>query len=215
MTAMMGGTMRSPLTALAFTAELTHDYNTLPVLAAASVASLGVTVLLMPRSILTEKLARRGQHIIREYSVDPFELTRVADVMDAEFPTAPAAMTVAELSDRISRGDPALTRRQGVVILAEDGALAGMITRNDVVKALRDGNPRQRTVLEAGNSKPIVAHPDEPLHSALRRMLKNDVGRLPVVERVDPTRVVGYLGRAGILAARMRHLEEEDVFERG
>ena len=75
---MMGGTMRSPLTAMVFAVELTRDFNLFPALLIGSVAALGVTVLLMRRSILTEKLARRGHHITREYSIDPFELARVA-----------------------------------------------------------------------------------------------------------------------------------------
>ena len=82
MAAMMGGTMRSPLTAMVFAVELTRDFNLFPALLVGSVAALGVTVLLMRRSILTEKLARRGHHITREYSIDPFEFARVRDVMD-------------------------------------------------------------------------------------------------------------------------------------
>ena len=215
MTAMMGGTMRSPLTALVFTAELTHDYNTLPVLMAGCIAALAVTVLWMPRSILTEKLARRGQHIIREYSVDPFELARVGEVMDREFPSVPGTMTVAELSDRLSAGDPQLTRRQGIVLLDQEGQLAGIVTRNDIVKALRTQDPRTFTVLSATSHRPVVAFPDESLHTAIKRMLTHDIGRLPVVDRGAPGKVIGYLGRAGILAARVKMQEEEDVFERG
>jgi H+/Cl- antiporter ClcA len=70
MAAIMGGTMRSPLTAIFFLVELTHDLNALPALLCGSVGGFAVTVLLMRRSILTEKLARRGHHIAREYSVD-------------------------------------------------------------------------------------------------------------------------------------------------
>ena len=77
MAAMMGGTMRSPFTAMVFAVELTRDFNLFPALLAGSVAALGVTVLLMRRSILTEKLARRGHHVTREYSIDPFEFARV------------------------------------------------------------------------------------------------------------------------------------------
>ncbi|MDE3067341.1 MAG: chloride channel protein [Verrucomicrobiota bacterium] len=84
MGAIMGGTMRSPLTGRIFILELTHDLNALPALFIGSVAALGVTVLVLRRSILTEKLARRGQHIAREYSVDLFELVRVGEVMDRQ-----------------------------------------------------------------------------------------------------------------------------------
>ena len=46
-------------------------------------------------------------------------------------------------------------------------------------------------------------------------MLENDIGRLPIVERENPRRLVGYLGRAGVMAARVRGFEEEHVRERG
>lgn len=81
MAAMMGGTMRSPLTAVVFLLELTHDINLLGGLLIACVAAHAVTVLVMKRSILTEKVARRGHHVLREYSVNPLAQFRVEDVM--------------------------------------------------------------------------------------------------------------------------------------
>jgi H+/Cl- antiporter ClcA len=101
MAAMMGGTMRSPLTAMIFTVELTQDFNLLPALLVGCIAAHGVTVLLLRRSILTEKVARRGFHIMREYSVDPLTMVRVSEVMDRKLPAVPANMRLMELSDRI------------------------------------------------------------------------------------------------------------------
>jgi H+/Cl- antiporter ClcA/CBS domain-containing protein len=214
MAAMMGGTMRSPLTAMVFAVELTRDFNLFPALLVGSVAALGVTVLLMRRSILTEKLARRGYHITREYSIDTFELARVGEVMDRNVPAVQATMKLAELSDRIAQGDPQLSRRQGTLIVDEDGRLVGIITRGDIVRALRQNRSVEMTVAEAGSTQLSVTHPDEPLHAALTKMLTRDIGRLPVVERNDPTRAVGYLGRAALLSARMRLHEEENIRQR-
>src|SRR4051812_42368667 len=126
MAAMMGGTMRSPLTARVFAVELTRDFNLFPGLLTGSAAALLVTVLWMRRSILTEKLDRRGHHIIREYSIDPFELARVAEVMDTSVATIPATMKVTELSDIIAGGDAELSRRQGTLLVDEQGGLAGI-----------------------------------------------------------------------------------------
>ncbi len=215
MAAMMGGTMRSPLTAMVFAVELTRDFNLFPALLIGSVAALGVTVLLMRRSILTEKLARRGHHITREYSIDPFELARVRDVMDKDVPSVPASMKLTELSDRIAQGDSELNRRQGTLLMDDQNRLVGIITRGDIVRALRQDQSREMTVVEAGSIELAVAFPDEPLHAALAKMLNRDVGRLPVVERNNPTCVVGYLGRAAILSARMKIHEEENVLQRG
>ena len=215
MAAMMGGTMRSPLTAMVFAVELTRDFNLFPALLVGSVAALAVTVLLMRRSILTEKLARRGHHITREYSIDPFEFARVRDVMDKEVPTIPATTKLSDLSDRIAAGDPSLNRRQGTLIVDEQNRLVGIITRGDIVRALRLGQSEEMTVAEAGSTDLTVAFPDEPLHAALSKMLNRDVGRLPVVERNNRTKVAGYLGRAAILSARMKLHDEENVRQKG
>ena len=212
MAAMMGGTMRSPLTAMVFAVEVTHDYNLFPALFIGSVAALGVTVLLMKRSILTEKLARRGHHITREYSIDPFELVRVRDVMDDLVPMVPAKLTLAEFATRLNE-DPDLSRRQGTVVVDEQGRLTGMITRGDLFRAMRESEPARRTVAEACSTNVVVAYPEDSLHAAVMKMLDRGVGRLPVVEPENPDRVVGYLGRAEVLAARSRLLEEEHVRE--
>ena len=215
MAAMMGGTMRSPLTAMVFAVELTRDFNLFPALLIGSVASLGVTVLLMRRSILTEKLARRGHHITREYSIDPFEFARVRDVMDKDVPTVLATTKLLEFSDRIAEGDASLNRRQGTLIIDEQNQLVGIITRGDIVRALRKKQPAEMTVAEAGSLDLTVAFPDEPLHTALTKMLNRNVGRLPVVERNNQSKVVGYLGRAAILSARMKIHEEENILQKG
>jgi CIC family chloride channel protein len=215
MAAMMGGTMRSPLTAIAFTLELTHDVNTLPALLIGCVAAQAVTVLLMKRSILTEKVARRGHHLVREYTVDPLEVLRVEEVMDHDAPTIPTMMKVAELSDRIAKGDPQLTKRQGTPIVDEAGHLAGIITRGDLLRALEANHDPDRSVIEAGSTNLIVAYPDEVLRDAVAKMIRNDIGRLPVVARDDSRKLLGYLGRSGVLAARMRSHDEEHVRERG
>src|SRR5689334_11920073 len=152
--------MRSPLTAMVFAVELTRDFNLFPALLIGSVAALAVTVLLMRRSILTEKLARRGHHITREYSIDPFELARVRDVMDTDVPSVPASMKLTELADRIAQGDSLLSRRQGTLVVNEQNRLVGIVTRGDIVRALRQN--QEMTVAEAGSTDLVVAFPDEP-----------------------------------------------------
>lgn len=215
MAAIMAGTMRSPLTGIFFLLELTHDGNALPALLCGSAAALAVTVLLLRRSILTEKLARRGHHITREYSVDLFELMRVRDVMDADVPLIPASTPLPRFSARIASGDPLVCARQGTLLADENGELVGIITRGDVVRSFERSRDETLTVGEAGSNKLIVAFPDETLHDALARMLKHDVGRLPVVTRENSRKVVGYLGRASILTARQRYHHEEESRARG
>ncbi|HEX8890318.1 MAG TPA: chloride channel protein [Pyrinomonadaceae bacterium] len=215
MAAMMGGTMRSPLTAMVFTLELTHDLNLLPALLIGTIAAHALTVLLLRRSILTEKVARRGFHITREYSVDPLTALRVEEVMDSNVPTIQAAMKVSELSDRIAQRDPQLTRRQGIPILNEEKKLVGIITRGDVLHALEEGANTKTTVLDAGSRNLVVTYPDEILQEAVTKMLRNNIGRLPVVDRQAPHHLIGYLGRAAVMAARLKLHEEEFVREQG
>ena len=81
MGAMLSGALGVPLTAILFSLELTHALPAILPLALACTASYLVTSLIMPRSILTEKLSRRGYHLSREYGVDPLEMVSVADVM--------------------------------------------------------------------------------------------------------------------------------------
>jgi len=214
MAAMMGGTMRSPLTAMIFTLELTHDLNLLPGLLVACIAAHALTVLWLRRSILTEKVARRGFHVTREYSVDPLAVLRVGEVMDRNPPTVPAQMKVSELSDLIANGNPQLSHRQGTLIADDAGNLAGIITHGDLIRAI-EKIPNGCTVLEAGSRHLIVTFADEILHDAVTRMVHHDIGRLPVVRRDNPQKIVGYLGRASIMTARLRRHEEEHHREAG
>jgi CBS domain-containing protein len=215
MAAIMAGTMRSPLTGMFFILELTHDYNAMPVLLSGCVAALAVTVLILKRSILTEKLARRGHHIAREYSVDLFELARVEDVMDREVALIPANTPLPRFSARIASGDPLVCSRQGTLLGDENGDLAGIITRGDIVRAFDRSRDDTLTLKKVGSTRLIVTYPDETLHDAIAKMLKHDIGRLPVVERANERRVVGYLGRSSIVNARQRYHAEEEHRARG
>jgi CIC family chloride channel protein len=209
MAALMAGTMRSPLTAMVFTLELTHDLNLLPALLIGCIAAHLLTVLMLRRSILTEKVARRGYHISREYSIDPLAILRVSEVMDTAVPIISSTMKVSELSDKLAQRDPVLSRRQGTFIVDEENRLVGIITRGDVVRALEHERADALTVIEAGSKNLIVCYPDEVLHEAVAKMIRNDIGRLPVVSRSNPQQVNGYLGRANVMTARLKRLEEE------
>jgi CBS domain-containing protein len=135
--------------------------------------------------------------------------------MDANPPVIAASTTIAELSDRIARGDPVLSRRQGTILLDPAGRLAGLVTRGDLMRVPQEGTAATTTALDASGGDLAVTYPDETLRTAIARMLARNVGRLPVVDRTDPGKVVGYLGRADILSARLRHHEEEERREKG
>jgi CIC family chloride channel protein len=171
---------------------------------------------LMPRaSIMTEKLARRGLHIHQEYETDVLQQVRVSETMEQDVPKVPAVLTVGELADMIARREPSVSLHQGLLILDADGKLVGVITRGDVMRALETDPSGISTVLDAGTRDVVVTYLDETLHDASAKMLRNNIGRLPVVDRQDARKVVGYLGRPGIMAARLRRLDEEQVREPG
>lgn len=213
MAALMGGTMRSPFTAILFAVELTRDFNTLPALLVATIASQAVTVLIMKRSILTEKVARRGHHLTREYTVDPFEIHRVSEVMLTKFQPIPATMTVAELAERRRKDGGALIRHQGAPIVDEKGKLVGIITQSDVMAAMQRPDAAELCAIDAGTADPVSCYPDDVLREVLIKMLRHDIGRLPVVAREDDTQLVGYLDRSQLMRARMRWYEEEHLRE--
>ncbi|MCZ2114741.1 MAG: chloride channel protein [Anaerolineae bacterium] len=215
MAAIFGAASRATFTFIIFAFELTRDYTAiLPLMLVCVIADL-IALRFMRNSIMTEKLARRGLRIHQDYETDIMQQVTVAEVMDTNPPHLPAAMPLTELADLIARGDPLIGQRNGLPILDEDGRLAGVITRGDVLRALERADKLTLTVLEAGTPHPLVAYPDELMHDAIGKMLQHNIGRLPVVRRDRPQEMIGYLGRTGILEARSRRLKEESEREPG
>ena len=216
MGAVFGAASRATFAFIIFAFEITRDYNSVLPLMLVCVIADGVAMLLMPKaSIMTEKLARRGLHIHQDYEADVMHQMRVSETMDQEVPRLAPDMTVSELADRIARRDPALCKHQGMFILDREEKLVGVITRGDVLRALDKDPSGAMSVVDAGKRDVIVTYPNESLHEAAAKMLRNNIGRLPVVESGNSGRVVGYLGRPGIMAARLRRLDEEHVREPG
>jgi len=212
MAAMMGGTMRSPLTAIAFLLELTHDVEILPGLLVGCVAAHAVTVLLMKRSILTEKVARRGYHVVREYSVSPLSRFRVEDVMERDVPTIPADVYGADIVRRLLLQDPVFGRRHSWPLVDNKGALVGILSRDDLLEALNAADD-DLTMMDVGKTPLVVVYPDDQLEDALDLMLRSGTNHLPVVDRKEPTRLMGMLSRGSIATAYRSALDEEDAVE--
>ncbi|MGB8769673.1 MAG: chloride channel protein [Candidatus Korobacteraceae bacterium] len=215
MGAVFGAASRASFTFIIFAFEITRDYNSVLPLMLVTVIADAIAVRYAKNSIMTEKLARRGLHIPQDYEPDVFQQATVGDTMARDFDVIRATMQVGELADRIAKHDPSVLRHQGVLIVDQQGKLAGIITRDDMMRALQKEPAGKTSVLDAGTRNLVVAYPDEILYDAAARMLRAKVGRLPVVSREDPPRIEGYLGRSEVMAARLRRLEEEFVREPG
>jgi CBS domain-containing protein len=121
---------------------------------------------------------------------------------------------VADLAELIAQHDPRLEGHQVAFMTSDGGLLAGVITRSDVLKAIEEGHS-DWAVMDVGSTHAVVTTPDETVFDALSKITENDIGRLPVVERNSPGKVVGYLGRAGVLLAWGRRYHDEHVREPG
>jgi len=216
MAAIMGGTMRSPLTAIVFAIELTHNFSALLPLAVACTAAHATTVLLLRRSILTEKVARKGHHVMREYIVDPFETTRVAEIMAKPVDALSADIMINDVVAFFTAPN-APERHKSYPVLEESGALIGMVARADVLRWTMSGwaaGTRLRDAL--GEQELVTGYEDELVGPLADRMAAADVGRVPILRRNDE-KVVGLVARRDLLRVRadvVRHEHEREVLLR-
>jgi chloride channel protein, CIC family len=206
MAATMGGTMRAPLTATFFAVELTGDTHVLVPLIAACVTAHAVTVLLMKRSILTEKIARRGHHIVREYRVDPFSLTRVTDVMTSNVETVSSTMTLREAVRFLATPE---RKHPSFPVIDSERKVLGIINPPTVLRWRRAGKNKQAKLGDLlSDSRVFTTYPDEYLESVTERLLETDASHLVVISRADNT-LVGYIGWKDLIRAKTRLRDEE------
>jgi len=213
MGAILGGTMRSPFTSIVFAFELTHDANIFLPLLVSSVIAHAFTVLTLRRSILTEKVARRGYHLSREYAVDALEILFVREVMRTKIAVLPATSTLGEIWQSL-RTDHRQEQRLLPVVDTE-GQLVGVLTRMDISERMEHDREAALQCLlgELARTAAVEAYPDEPLRVVVYRMAEKGVTRMPVVER-DARTFLGLVSLNDLLKARTRHLEEERRRER-
>lgn len=199
--AVVGGVMRSPLTGIVFTVELTHAWNYMLPLAVASISAYGLSVLLLKRSVLTEKIARRRLHLTREYTTDPLETFFVHEVMTHD-------PVVLHATDGLHTAMPGT--HHAAVYPVVDGArrLVGVTTYSALVTSAG------KTVADATSPARALCYPDETLREVANKLATGHATRAPVVDRADPARVLGVITLAQLLHARRRDLHEEHHRER-
>ncbi|HEY3538723.1 MAG TPA: chloride channel protein [Trinickia sp.] len=208
MAAALGGMMRAPVMAAIFAFELTGDANALlPLLAAAAVA-YGFTVLLMRRSILTEKIARRGYHIYREYSIDPLERHYVEEVMTRAVETIDASTTLADVLHRYFGP----TQKYRAYPVVASGTLLGMVDRV-LIDRIAPGQADKPIGSFFARERPEIALPGETCRNVAARLAITGLVRVPVVEDEQSLRLVGIVSRHDLVKPSSTVFSEEREVE--
>jgi H+/Cl- antiporter ClcA/predicted transcriptional regulator len=217
--AVVGGVMRSPLTGIVFSLELTHEWGALVPLLISASAAYGLSALFLKRSVLTEKIARRDMHLTREYSIDPLEVLFVRDVMRTDVIVFADDTPVSEAAARFLAEERRVreehNRQRLYPVLDHDDRLVGIVTRRDMLAAaVRDPRIAGSTVGELAIAQPIVTYTDLTLREAANFMADRGVTRLPVVRREAPSELLGVVTLVDLLAGRLIDLQEERHSER-
>ena len=208
----LAGVMRSPFTAIVFAIELTHSTDVfLPLLITVTLAHL-ISVLTLKRSILTEKVARRGFHVLREYAVEPLEVLFAEDVMATNVLTLAAGTYMTDVKTTI-QGKPEMRRQRLLPVVTPDGTMLGVISWQDIMERSLQGN-LSGVVDDFMIKDVITSFPEESLRAIADRMAANQVGVLPVVDRLENRKLRGFITQFELLAARDRILQEERKRER-
>jgi H+/Cl- antiporter ClcA len=211
MAAVLAGALGAPLTAVVFAFELTHDPGVLLPLLISALVSYGFVVLTLPRSILTEKLSRRGYHLSREYIVDPMEGLAVEGVMRTQIAKLTPDATL-ELVREALRVDESLGVQRLFPVQDADGNMIGVIPRWNLEQYLA-GN-RGPSLSPLIIDKPIIAYNDERLTTVVQRIASTGFTKMPVVQRSEPRKVVGVVSLSDLMKARLAAQDTEERRER-
>lgn len=195
MAAVLAGAVHAPLTAILLLFEMTHDYRIILPLMFAVGVSLWTAQRLQRDSVYALGLARKGIRLERGRDVEVLETLTVGEVMRTE----PAVLSVDDTLETASRR--LLQERQhGLPVVDAAGALAGILTVQDLDQTPLEGRDAERVGAVCTRDL-LVTYPDESVGAALRRMSVRDVGRLPVVDRAQPRQLVGLLRRVDLVRA--------------
>ncbi|HEX3912952.1 MAG TPA: chloride channel protein [Steroidobacteraceae bacterium] len=210
MAAILAGTMRAPLTAIVFAFGLTHDANAfLPTILSSAIA-YGFTVLLMPRSILTEKIARRGRHVYREYGVDPLERHFVDEVMTREPIVIDGTQRAAEALAQYFSVD----QQHRAYPVVEEGRVLGIIDRDVLTGWAPEMLSKSVASLIDQSGAFLVALPSDTCRSVASRLAMCGLERMAVVDDEVSRHIVGIVSRSDLLKPARRLHEEEVQMER-
>lgn len=218
MAAFFSGAAHAPVTAILILFEMTGDYHIILPLMLATVVSTIVSRILSKESIYTLKLSRRGVHLEQGQDIDVMQGVQVREIMTIDIDFVPPGLPISSLADVFTQ-----THHHGLPISDNDGNLVGIVTIQDVEKALNEPDLENRKVIDIATTDDLlVAYPDESVWEALRRLSIRDVGRLPVLESRDSRQMVGIIRRSDIVRAykiaiinRSHHQYQAEILKLG
>jgi H+/Cl- antiporter ClcA len=210
MGAVLCGVMRSPFTSIIFVLELTHKLSVLGPLLIAVTFAYGFSVIVMKRSILTEKVARHGRHVFREYAVDPLVTLFVAQLMSRDMESIPGTLSVAETEEQFFGAEQA---HRAYPVTDEAGAYLGTVTRAEINAWLKT-SPDATLGRLLADAKRVIALPNETCRVVATRMARYKLERIAVVNNDEECKLLGLLARSDIVRGFMIHYENENVRER-
>ncbi len=236
MCAILAAALGAPLTSAMLAVELTHNGGLMLPVLLACIAAYAVSVLIQPRSMLTENLSRRGLHLSREYGVDPLELVMVSKAMHTSVFALPLTATRADArtwyDSMQAKGPEAWSHWQRIFpILNEDGTLAAILTRTQMItqaQSLPLGQPPIpasgpitaqsepsllfHSLQAAANQKPATLTTDQTLRQAAMLMAESKLSSYPVL--TPDNKFAGILNLADLLTARTLADHRETARER-
>jgi chloride channel protein, CIC family len=200
MAAFFAAAVHGPITAIVLLVEMTRDIQLLLPLMTAVVVAMLTARAFSRYSIYTLRLKRSGVDIHEEEVVPLMRTITVAEAMTRDFPTVTHTMPVSELVTKLAQ-----TGHHGFPVVNEEGRLFGVVTLTDV-EASKHSNIPNLKVSDIATKSPMVAYPDQSIYDALMKLGAKDVGRIPVVDRNDRTRLLGVLRRHDIINAYKKKL---------
>jgi CIC family chloride channel protein len=210
MAAMFAGASRALLTSVVFAFETTRQpLSLLPLLGGCTAAFL-ISSLLMRHTIMTEKIARRGGRVPAEYTNDYLDQVLARDAATGEVVALAAEDTLGSVRSWFASRVPG-TGHQGFPVIDSDGNLAGVLTRKDIFSVNESESSRLRDLIK---HPPVVVFEDNSLREAADHMIRENVGRLPVVARSHQRKVTGWLTRSDLLSAHRQRLDDASVSTR-
>jgi H+/Cl- antiporter ClcA/predicted transcriptional regulator len=201
MAATFGAATRATFTAIVFAFELTHDFSSiLPIMLAAVIADI-VAGALLDHGLMTEKLARRGLQVNRDYTPDYLQSALVRDAMTSAVSVLPSCATVQDARDRVDR-----SAHSAFPLVDDDRHCVGIVSRQDLLHTDADAST---PVVKIASTDVVTVSPDDTLLTVLEQIVDEHVEHVPVVDTSE--RLVGICTRTDVLRARDRHRAADTV----